>query len=127
MPLYPKPTPTLEFDGTLKLEVSLEKEVEQLVVREHDMPAKCWVCRCLDVESDEAGAEISGRVRMMMDRMVVEERALEGLKGLSAPGLGFFGSEAMQDLSRRMEESRGYWRGELERLNLEMMRERRAW
>jgi hypothetical protein len=97
-------------------------------VREDEMPDKCWICRCVEWAYEGKGGEKGERLRMMQERMMIEERALEGLKILGSPfgAVGTFGG-AGRDLAVRAVETRSYWRGEMERLGDEMMRERRAW
>jgi hypothetical protein len=113
----------LEFEpGFLPLSLPMPD-----AVKEEEMPDKCWVCRLVERAYEGKGGEMGEKLRMMRERMAVEERALEGLKVLGAPNL--FGGVSLvgRDFGARAAESRSYWRGEMERLSAEMMRETRAW
>ncbi|KAH7310111.1 hypothetical protein BKA65DRAFT_170050 [Rhexocercosporidium sp. MPI-PUGE-AT-0058] len=84
-------------------------------VKREDMPALCLLCR--------EGKEMEEVVRMAERRLLAEERALEGLKGV-LPGL-FGGSlyKGSGDFEQRAAEARERWSSEM-RILREGLRER---
>jgi hypothetical protein len=84
------------------------------------MPENCILCE------EDGGGAIGAQLRDIRNRMEAEERALEGLKLL--PGL--FGSASRSvretDLRKRVEESRSFWRQEIERLTAELYQNNRV-
>jgi hypothetical protein len=89
-------------------------------IAETEMPENCILCE------EDGGGAIGAQLRDIRNRMEAEERALEGLKLL--PGL--FGSASRSvretDLRKRVEESRSFWRQEIERLTAELYQNNRV-
>lgn len=108
--------------GFLRLSLSVPD-----LVKLEDFPEKCWVCRCVEQAYLGQGGELGEKLRMIRERMAIEEKALEGLKVLQTPGFFGGGVGVNRDFALRAAENKGYWRGEMDKLSAEMVRENRAW
>jgi len=91
-------------------------------VKEEDMPENCIICR--------AGVDgvLGEKLRVMRERQEMEEKVLEGLK-VGLPGIfGGLCRSTGDSVDKRVEESREFWRREMEGVCAEVMeKERICW
>lgn len=90
-------------------------------VAEKEMPENCVMCR------DDGGGSLGAQLRAIRGRMVAEEKALEGLKVLPGLFAGVARPVSDIDIRRRMEESKNFWRNEMERLSTQLEYVREGW